>query len=58
MKKLLKKFETLMMAVTYAEAGEFDAAREIMNEDKPRKTMRPSIYDQKRPTDRKVLRAG
>jgi len=57
MKKLFKKFETLMMAATFAEAGEFETAREIMNEDKPRKTMRPSVHDQKRPTDRQVLRA-
>ncbi len=55
MKKLLKSFETAMMAVAFAEEGEFETARQLMNEDRPRKTDRPSDYQ--RPTDRKVLRA-
>jgi hypothetical protein len=55
MKKLFKKFETAMTAVAFAEAGEFDTARQIMNEDRPRKTDRPS--DRKRPADRKIMRA-
>ena len=55
MKTLLKKFETAMVAVSFAEAGEFDTARQIMNEDRPRKTDRPSTY--KRPVARKELRA-
>ncbi len=55
MKKLFKKFETAMTAVAFAEAGEFDTARQIMNEDRPRKTDRPS--DRKRPVDRKIMRA-
>ena len=54
-KKLFKKFETLMMAITYAEAGEVDTAREIMEEDKPRKTKRPT--QQKRVSERKRLGA-
>jgi hypothetical protein len=33
MKKLLQKFETLMMAVAFAEAGEFEAARQIAVEE-------------------------
>lgn len=55
MKTLFKKFETAMMAVAFAEVGEFDSARQILAEDKPRKTGRPTI--QKRPSERKVLRA-
>ncbi len=55
MKKLFKKFETLMMAVTFAEAGEFETARQLMKEEEQRKIGRPTI--QQRPTDRKVMRA-
>lgn len=54
MKKLLKKFETAMMAVAFAEEGEFETARQLMREDE-RETKRPTTY--KRQTDRKVLRA-
>jgi hypothetical protein len=35
----LNKFDKLMMAVTFAEAGEHDIAREIIN-DRPRKRTR------------------
>lgn len=54
MKKLLKKFETVMMAVAFAEEGEFETARQLMREEE-RKTIRPTTY--KRPADRKVLMA-
>ncbi len=54
MKKLFAKFETAMIAAAFAEAGEFETARQILNEDQPRKTGRPTI--QKRPAERKVLR--
>lgn len=56
MKRLLKKFETAMVAASFAEAGEFDTARRIMNEDRPRKTDRPSVRDFQRPAARKELR--
>lgn len=36
MKKLLEKFEKLAMAVTFAEAGEWDTARGMLPESKPR----------------------
>jgi hypothetical protein len=57
MKGFFKKFETAMVAAAFAEAGEFETARQIMNEDRPRKTDRPSAYDYKRPSNRKELRA-
>jgi hypothetical protein len=31
MKRLMKKLEDMMVAVTFAEAGEYDTANEIMN---------------------------
>ena len=34
MKRLLKKFETTMMAVTFAEEGGFETAREMLKEDR------------------------
>ncbi len=52
MKWLSEKFEKLMMAVAFAEAGEHETAREIMKED--RKTDR--LTPRKR-TD-KIMRAS
>jgi hypothetical protein len=57
MKSIFKKFETAMVAASFAEEGEFETARQIMNEDRPRKTDRPSTYDYKRPVARKEIRA-
>lgn len=57
MKSIFEKFETTMVAAAYAEEGEFETARQIMNEDQPRKTDRPSNYDYKRPAARKEMRA-
>ncbi len=53
MKTLLKKFETAMVAASFAEEGEFETARRIMNEDRIRKNDRPT----QRPGARKELRA-
>ncbi|MCK9265062.1 MAG: hypothetical protein RBR09_01490 [Desulfobulbaceae bacterium] len=39
MKTLLEKFQKLAMAVTYAEAGEWDTAREMLPESKPRTSL-------------------
>lgn len=33
MKKLLRKFEDIMVAVTFAEAGEYDLARKLSQEE-------------------------
>ena len=57
MKKLFKKLENMMSAIAFAEAGEHETARELMNEDKPRKTDRPSIRKHPRVSNRKELRA-
>jgi hypothetical protein len=57
MKSIFKKFEKAMVAASFAEEGEFETARQIMNEDRPRKTDRPSAYDYKRPVARKEIRA-
>jgi len=53
MKSLLKKFEKTMVAATFAEAGEFETARQIMKEDRARKNDRPT----QRPAARKQMRA-
>ncbi len=37
MKQLFKKFETMAMAVAFAEEGCWDTAREIMNSDQKNK---------------------
>lgn len=42
MKRLSAKLEKLMMAVTFAEAGEHETAREIMTEDEKTDRTRPS----------------
>jgi hypothetical protein len=56
MKTLTKKMETVFAAVAFAEAGEFEMARQILNEDKrARKSERPSVHD--RPSSRPTLRA-
>ena len=39
MKKMLEKFQKMAMAVTYAEAGEWDTARELLPESKPRTSL-------------------
>jgi len=57
MKSLLNKIETTMAAAAFAEEGEFETARQIMNEDRPRTESRPSVRDSKRPAVRKELRA-
>lgn len=36
LKNIFKKFENVMVAGTFAEAGEFEAAKQIMQEEGPR----------------------
>lgn len=50
MKKILKRLEDIYSAVAFAEAGEFDTAREIMKEDQIWKRDRKT--QQKRPRTR------
>lgn len=57
MKGIFKKLENTMAAAAFAEAGEVETAREILNENKPRKTRRAAEYRQARPSSRKTLRA-
>lgn len=54
MKTLSEKFEKIMMAITFAESGEHDTARELLKEADRNLTDRPSIS--KRP--RKEYRAS
>lgn len=54
MKKIFKKLENLMMAITFAEAGEHETAREIMKEQK-RLEKRDGTRPSQKP--RKELRA-
>ncbi len=55
MKGLMKRLESVFVAATFAEAGEFEIAREILREDKkPQKVDR--ITPSSRP--RKELRAS
>lgn len=55
MKGLAKRLENLMMAVTFAEAGEHETARAIMKEDE-----QPSKNDRITPSKRpdKTMRAS
>jgi hypothetical protein len=55
MKTTESKFETMMVAAAFAEEGEFDTARSILNE--KRASDRPSQYDYQRPAARKDMRA-
>ncbi len=57
MKNVFEKFETVMVAASFAEEGEFEIARQIMKEERPRKSDRPSARDYQRPAARKELRA-
>ncbi len=57
MKAFFGKFETMMAAAAFAEEGEFETARQIMKEDQPRKTDRPTKQDYQRTVARKELRA-
>jgi hypothetical protein len=54
MKGLMKRLENVFVAATFAEAGEFETARDILREDK-----RPQKVDRKTPSirPRKELRA-
>jgi hypothetical protein len=52
MKRLTKKLEKFMMAITFAEAGEHDTAREIMKEEQKRHDKRDTTRPPVRPQNR------
>jgi hypothetical protein len=57
MKSIFKRLETTFAAAAFAEEGEFETARQLMNEGKQiRKTDRPSLRDTQRPSKRPTLR--
>ena len=57
MKNIFKRLETTFAAAAFAEEGEFETARQLMNEEKQiRKTDRPSLRDTQRPSNRPTLR--
>lgn len=54
MKELFKKFQTMMLAVTFAEEGEFETARQIMKEEDQKQ--KPG--NSKSPAGTKLIRAN
>ena len=46
--KLLKKIENIFAAVAFAEAGEFETARQLAKEDDDRKSKRPEPVETRR----------
>ena len=48
MKSLSEKFEKMMMAITFAEAGEHETAREILKDSDRRPNDRPSVSERPR----------
>lgn len=57
LKSIVYKFEKLMTAVTFAEAGQKDTALEIMNEKPANRSKRQTEKIRKRIDQRPVLRA-
>ncbi len=53
--KLFERFETIMMAAAFGEAGEFDTAKQIMKENETRKDLRST--QRKQQDKRQELRA-
>jgi len=57
MKSIFKKLETTFAAAAFAEEGEFETARTLMNEkDELRKSDRPTLRDSQRTSTRPTLR--
>ena len=57
MKTIFKKLETTFAAAAFAEEGEFETARQLMNEKAElRKSDRPTLRGSQRPENRPTLR--
>jgi len=56
MKTIFKKLETTFAAAAFAEEGEFETARQLMNEKQDRKSDRPSLRETQRTASRPTLR--
>lgn len=57
MKKLLKKFEAAMMAVAFAEEGEFETAVSLAKGNDEANCRKPDARDYERPAERKIILA-
>ena len=56
MKTFSETFEKIMMAAAFAEAGEFETARQCVYADSPTRRPRPNARAKQRQTARKDLR--
>lgn len=56
MKRFSEKFEKIMMAITFAESGEHETARDIMKKTESASAERPTVWKRPRDTRRQSPR--